>query len=223
VNKVLITALLLSAPCLQPAVAADAPAPVPGKVPAGNYTLDKPHASLIFRVSHMGFSHYTARFTTFDAKLHFDPTNAKADEVTVTIDPASLTPDNPPPGFAEALRGAQWLNAGQFPQITFRSTRVQAVGENGLRVTGDFTLHGVTKPVVLEARYNGGYAGHPFDPHARVGFSAHGTLNRSDFGIAFGIPQPGSNMGVGDAVDFTIEAEFSGPPLPSAGPAASGH
>jgi len=196
--------------------------PQPASVPAGSYSLDKAHASLIFKVDHLGFSHWTARFTTFDAKLQFDPAKPSADQVTVTIDPASLTPDNPPPGFVAALTGAQWLNAGQFPQITYKSTRVEAVGKNGVRITGDLTLHGVTKPVVLDAIFNGGYAGHPMDPHARIGFSAHGVLKRSEFGIAYGIPQPGSTMGVSDAVDFTIEAEFSGPAwkAPPAGPAA---
>jgi polyisoprenoid-binding protein YceI len=193
------------------AIAADVPQPGTGPVPAGSYTLDKPHASLIFRVNHLGFSHWTARFTTFDAKLQFDPAKPAADQVTVTIDPASLTPDNPPAGFVASLLGAEWLNAGQFPQITYKSTRVEATGKNTIRITGDMTLHGTTKPVVLEATFNGGYIGHPMDPHARIGFSAHGTLNRSQFGIAYGIPQPGTTMGVSDAVEFTIEAEFSGP------------
>jgi len=137
--------------------------------------------------------------------------------VTVTIDPASITPDNPPPGFVAALRGAQWLNAGQFPTITYRSSRVEPAGQNAVRIFGDLTLHGTTQPVVLDATYNGGYIGHPMDPHARIGFSAHGTLKRSDFGIAFGIPQPGSTMGVSDAVEFSIEAEFSGPAWAGAG------
>jgi len=181
-------------------------------LPAGSYSLDKAHASLIFKVDHLGFSHWTARFTTFDARLQFDPAKPTADQVTVTIDPASITPDNPPTGFVAALRGAEWLNASQFPQITYKSTRVEAVGKTGLHITGDMTLHGVTKPVVLDATFNGGYVGHPMDPHARLGFSAHGTLKRSEFGIAYGIPQPGSTMGVSDAVDFIIEAEFSGPP-----------
>jgi polyisoprenoid-binding protein YceI len=82
-----------------------------------------------------------------------------------------------------------------------------------MRITGDLTLHGVTKPVVLEATFNGGYAGHPMDPHARIGFSARGTFNRSDFGMVYGIPAPGTTMGVSDAVNVTIEAEFSGPPF----------
>jgi len=190
---------------------AQVPEAAKGAIPAGSYTIDKAHASLIFRVDHMGFSHWTARFTTFDAKLRFDPEKPAADQVTVSIDPLSITPDNPPPGFVAALQGAEWLNAGQFPQMTYKSTRVEAVGKSGLRIFGALTLHGVTKPVVLDATYNGGYVGHPMDPHARIGFSAHGTLMRSQFGIAYGIPQPGSNMGVSDAVDFVIEAEFSGP------------
>jgi len=193
------------------ASAAEVPQAGTGPIPAGSYTLDKPHASLLFKVDHLGFSHWTARFTSFDARLQFDPARPEADRVTVKIDPASITPDNPPPGFVAALQGAQWLNAGQFPQMTYESTRVQAVGKNGLRITGELTLRGVTRPVVLEATFNGGYIGHPMDPHARIGFSAHGTLKRSEFGIAFGIPQPGSTMGISDAVDFTIEAEFSGP------------
>jgi polyisoprenoid-binding protein YceI len=220
-HKTLIPAAVAAALCLaspHSVYGADAvPEAGVGSVPAGSYTLDKAHGSLIFRVNHLGFSHWTARFTQFDAQLQFDPRQATADRVTVTIDPASITPDNPPPGFVASLRGAQWLNAGQFPQITYRSTRVEAAGQNAIRIFGDLTLHGTTRPVVLEATYNGGYVGHPMDPHARIGFSAHGTLKRSDFGIAFGIPQPGSTMGVSDAVDFSIEAEFSGPAWAGAG------
>ena len=65
--------------------------------------------------------------------------------------------------------------------------------------------------MVLEATFNGGYAGHPLDPHARIGFSAHGTLLRSEFGISYGIPAPGTTMGVSDAVEVVLEAEFNGP------------
>jgi len=214
-SKVLMPLVLLAAVGTAPLCArsAEVPAPIAGALPAGSYTLDKAHASLIFRVDHMGFSHWTARFTGFDAHLQFDPAKPAAAQVTVTIDPASITPDNPPPGFVTALRGAKWLNAGKFPQITYRSTRVESTGQKGLRIYGDLTLHGITRPVVLDATFNGGYAGHPMDPHARIGFSAHGTLQRSEFGIAYGIPEPGSTMGVSDAVEFTIESEFSGPPL----------
>ena len=70
--------------------------------------------------------------------------------------------------------------------------------------------------MTLEVTYNGGYVGHPMDPNARIGFSAKGAFKRSDFGIAYGVPAPGTTMGVGDEVQVEIEAEFSGPPLKAA-------
>jgi polyisoprenoid-binding protein YceI len=193
-----------------PTSAATTPAP---KVPAGAYTLDKAHASLVFRVNHLGFSNYTAQFKGFDAQLQFDPANLAASAVTATVDPRSLDLDNPPPGFVDALLGDQWLEAAKFPEMNFKSTKLENITANQVRITGDFTLHGITKPVVLEVTFNGGYEGHPMDPHARIGFSARGSFNRSDFGIAYGIPAPGTAMGVSDRVDFVIEAEFTGPLL----------
>jgi len=186
-------------------------APAKVDAPAGVYTLDKAHASLIFRVSHMGFSHFTGRLSHFDATLQFDPEHPARSHVEATIDPLSLASYNPPAGFLDSLHGPEWLDAGKFSTITFRSTKVQPTGRNTARITGDFNLHGVTHPVVLNATFNGGYPGVNLDPHARIGFSAHGSFKRSQFGIAFGIPAPGSNMGVGDEVDVTIEAEFNGP------------
>jgi len=213
--------LALLAVCSLPLTAANdapaAPAPaVSAAVPAGAYTLDKTHASITFRVNHLGFSRYTAQFKQFDAQLQFDPENIAASSVTATIDPRSLDLDSPPPGFVDQLLGEQWFNVAQFPTMSFKSTKVEALEGNKARVTGDFTLHGVTKPVVLDATFNGGYAGHPMDPHARIGFSASGTLLRSDFGIDYGTPAPGSTMGVSDEVEIAIEVEFSGPPLAAA-------
>ena len=186
------------------------------EVPAGSYKLDREHASLIFRVNHLGFSNYTARFKRFDAKLEFDPRNLAASKVTATVDPDSLETDYPNPAkvdFNAELKGPEWLNVATFPEMRFESRRIDVTGENTVRINGDLTLHGVTRAIVLEAVFNGGYAGHPMDPHARIGFSAHGTLKRSQFGIAYGIPAPGTTMGVGDDVNVVIEAEFTGPPF----------
>jgi polyisoprenoid-binding protein YceI len=182
-------------------------------VPAGAYTLDKSHASLLFRVNHLSFSHWTARFTKFDAQLQFDPADPTKSSVKVTVDPKSISSDNAPEGFMTTLAGPEWLDAGKYPEMTYRSTKVERAGVNGLKISGQLTLHGVTKPVTLLGTYNGGYAGHPYDPHARVGFSAKGTLKRSEFGVAYGIPAPGTIMGVFDDVEIIVEAEFSGPPL----------
>jgi polyisoprenoid-binding protein YceI len=209
-----------AAPAATPAPAAE-PAGEPSRtaalapdVPAGEYKMDHAHSTLIFRVSHMGFSHYTARFRHFDAKLQFDPRNLAATQLSATVDPRSIETDYPDPkySFNDELAGEHFLDAAKFPEITFRTTQVEDLGNQAMRVHGELTLHGVTKPIVLEATYNGGYSGHPMDPQARVGFSAHGTLRRSDFGIAGGIAEVGSNMGVGDQVAIVIESEFQGPP-----------
>jgi polyisoprenoid-binding protein YceI len=198
------------------AMGADAPA-APQAPPAGQYQLDKGHASLLFRVSHLGFSSYTTRFSWFDAQLSFDPANLAASKVVTTIDAASIELENALRVCDGIVRGPQFLDTAKYPQIAFRSERVRIKGPNSMEVVGNLTLHGVTRPVVLDTTFNGGYAGHPGDdPHARVGFSAHGSLKRSDFGMTFAIPAPGSTLGVGDTIDISIEAEFVGPPLQAA-------
>jgi polyisoprenoid-binding protein YceI len=198
------------------ASAQPASAPPPqNDAPAGAYKLDKAHASLLLRADHLGFSMYTARFTRFDAQLQFDPASIPTSSVTVTVDATSIETDFPDPAthdFNAQLRSEQWLNASQHPQMTFRSTSIEMTGANAMRIHGDLTLRGVTRPVTLDATFNGGYAGHPLDPNARIGFSARGALNRSEFGMGYGVPEPGSRIGVGDRVEVVIEAEFNGPP-----------
>lgn len=193
-----------------------APAEAPVDVPAGAYTIDPAHTSILFRVNHLGFSNYTARFKKATANLQFDPNNLAASTVTVNVDAKSLETDFPDPAkvdFNAELLGEGWLNGAKFPEITFRSTSVEPTGARTMRINGDLTLRGVTRPIVLEARFNGGYRGHPMDPNARIGFSATGVFKRSDFGITYGIPAPGTTMGVSDEVNVIVEAEFSGPPM----------
>ena len=185
--------------------------------PAGQYQLDKSHASLQLRVSHLGFSTYTTRFSRFDAELTFDPSNIPASKVVTTIDASSLELDAAPAVCFDIVKGPQMLDTAKFPKIVFRSEKVRMTGAKSMEITGTLDLHGVTRPVVLTGTFNGGYAGMAkMDPHARVGFSAHGSFKRSDFGIAFGVPAPGTTMGVGDLIDISIEAEFTGPPLATA-------
>jgi polyisoprenoid-binding protein YceI len=204
-TKAIACVVLAASPAIAQTAAKPAPEP-----PAGQYFMDPAHTSVVFRVNHLGFSHYTARFSRVDGKLQFDPKQPAAMKVEATIDPASLELNAPPAGFHEQLMGKDWFEAGKFAQISFRSNNVTLTGAHTAKVTGDLTLHGVTKPVVLDVTYNGGYPPNSFDPGgARIGFSAHGVLRRSDFGIAAGIPAPGSTMGVSDQVDVAIETEFS--------------
>lgn len=194
-----------------------APALARTTAPAGRYRLDKAHASLTFRVNHLGYSMYTAQFDSFDVTLDFDPADFSSARVEATIDVNSLALPQPPEGFHDKLMLPPWFDAGAYPTMVFTSARVEKTAPDSMRVMGDLTLLGQKRPVEMEVRFNGGYPGFlPFDPNARIGFSARGSLNRSDFGMNEGIPAEGSMMGVSDAVEFFIEAEFNGPPTPPA-------
>lgn len=214
-RRVLPLVFLALVACGAPTPAEQTPAPADAPVahtaPAGRYTLDKPHSSLIVRLNHLGYSNFTARFESWDAELMFDPAAPENSRINVSIDPRSIASDNPPEGFIDIMRGTQFLNAAQFPEITFRSTRVERTGANTARITGDLNLLGVTRPVTLEARFNGGYEGMDLDPSARLGMSARGVFSRSEFGMDAGIPAPGSSVGVSDAVEVIVETEFNGP------------
>jgi polyisoprenoid-binding protein YceI len=188
-----------------------------GSPPAGTYTTDPAHTRLWFIVDHLGFSRYMALFTKVEATLQFDPEKPEAMTVKATVDMTSLETHNPATdyNFNEIVSGADLLNAPEHPLATFTSTKVTLTGEKTADVTGDLTLNGVTKPVTFAASYNGGWGHMPMDPMgARAGFSLETTIKRSDFGIDFGIPEPGSKMGVGDEVQIFVETEMTNPDAP---------
>lgn len=175
----------------------------PIDVPAGTYALDKAHASLTWRVSHLGFSMYTARFTDFDATVELDPKQPTRSSVTVRINPMSVRTDFPAPETIDFDRkvGEEILKGKEHPDIRFRSTALVATGPTTGRMTGDLTFLGVTRPVTLDVRLNG--AGpNPFSKAPTIGFSATGSIRRSEFGSTAYAP------GIGDEVELIIEAEF---------------
>jgi polyisoprenoid-binding protein YceI len=190
------------------ALAAPASAQLATDIPAATYKIDPTHASLTWRVLHMGLANYTARFTKLDATLTFDPAKPEAAKLTATIDPASIKTDYPFPekeNFDKVLfENAKWFNGNVAKSITFTSTAVKMTGAKTADVTGDLTLLGVTKPVTLKATFNGGMVSHPFAKKPAVGFSATGTVKRSEFGMTNAIPI------VADDVNLVIEAEFVG-------------
>jgi len=173
---------------------------VPDMPKSGDYTLDKGHANLTFRVNHLSYSYYLGRFNEFDAKLTFDAKNPANSKVTATLTTASVDTNN------EVLEGKlkadDWLDAKKFPAITFVSKDVKITSATGGTVTGDLTLHGVTKPVTLDVTLVG-YGYNTYSQADTVGFSATGKLNRSDFGITNLVPK------VGDEVTFTFDGEFN--------------
>jgi len=172
---------------------------------SGAYKLEKTHASLTWRISHNGLSKYTARFTDFDAAIEFNPENPVESTVTATINPLSVETDHPTQREkwnGELATDNRFFNGDEFPEITFESTGVEATGEFTGIVTGNLTMLGVSVPVSLETTYNGTGNAPWFGPKDLIGFSARGTLNRSDFGMTALLPN------IGDEVEVIIEAEF---------------
>jgi len=173
-------------------------------IPSGQYSLEKTHASLIWSVNHFGLSNYTARFTDFDVTLNLDMQDLNNSSVTAAINPLSVETDYPGEvDFdGEIASDAKFLNAPEFPEISFTSTHVEQTGDTTALLHGDMTMLGVTKPVTFNAVLNGAMASHPYAKVPAVGFRLEGTIKRSDFGFSHLIPY------VGDDVRFVIEAEF---------------
>ncbi|MDP2379989.1 MAG: YceI family protein [Pseudohongiella sp.] len=167
----------------------------------GAYTLDKAHATINWKVNHLGFSTYVGRFNDFDASLDFDPANIEASSLEVIINTASL--DVNTESFAEDLRGGSWFNVAQFPQAIFRTTSfVEAVDEDTFIFEGDLTLLDTTAPVQLTVNFNGG--GRNFLTRSyTLGFSATTSFQRSVFGLDNLVA-----FGVGDNIDLEVHVEF---------------
>ncbi len=192
----LIAALTLSgcASLVAPNVASE-----PAALKAGAYALDKAHASLVFKIDHLGYSAYVGRFETFDATLDFDADDPSAAHVEAKIAIASLDVAND--DFAKTLTGDGWFDAAQFPQAVFRSTSIEKTGEKTGRMTGDLTMRGVTAPVTLDVTFNGGAQDFLRSGYV-VGFSAAGSFSRKSFGL------DRLDSIVGDLARIEIEAEF---------------
>ena len=199
------------------AAAAEVAAPTPAVIasPAGDYASDPNHSSVEFKLEHLSLSSYALKFRTYDATVSFDPANIAASKVTATIEPSDILAGYPGdyvanhPGTKftswedDLANSTNFLDARQFPAITFVSTSVEPSGERSAKVTGDLTLKGVTKPVTLEVTFSGETASHPFSKVPALGFSATGSFKRSDFGVDY------LKGMVGDDVAVEIEGDFS--------------
>ena len=171
------------------------------EVRAGQYELDPNHASLIWKLNHLGFSTFLGSFNDFEASLNFDPEDIENASLEVVIDTSSLDVDIPE--FEEELRGDNWFDVEVHPQAVYRTTSfLEAVDEDTFIFAGDLTLLGNTAPVNLEVNFHGG--GRNFLTRSyTVGFSGSARFNRSDFGL-----DRFTSFGVGDEIDLEIHVEF---------------
>ena len=171
----------------------------PASAESAVYEVDPVHTSVYFKIDHLGFSSLFGRFNSVGGSVVFDPDHPEAGGVELTIEAASV--DTKHEERDEHLRSPDFFNAREFPLITFRSTRIEATGDSRALVTGDFTLLGVTRPVTMEVTYNA-MGPYPFvSGQIRTGFSATGSVLRSDFGMTYALDT------IGDEVTLFIEVE----------------
>ena len=199
-KKLLATSLLLAGLAL-PVAAQDA-APLsqnPADTQSGMYTVESNHTEVMFSVLHMGFTNYFGEFSDVTGSLNFDAVNPAASKVEIHIPVKSLHVASTK--LQGELEGSDWLDDSAFPEILFRSTALTVTGADTGTMTGDLTLHGVTKPVTLNVKFNAGGA-NPMSKKYTLGFQAMGTLKRSDFGVSKYVPM------VGDDVELNISAAF---------------
>jgi polyisoprenoid-binding protein YceI len=162
---------------------------------AGTYALDPDHASVIARVSHLGYSYSIFRFDRPSATLAWDPANTAGGALSATVETASITSNVK--GFAEQLAGDEFLKSKTFPQATFVSTAFRQTNARTGKVDGQLSLMGKTRPVTFDVELVGagkGFAGQP-----RMGMTARTRINPVDFGLP---PL------LGDAIEIVVDGEF---------------
>ena len=171
---------------------------------AAKYTFDKAHTNVIWFADHFGYSHPFGYFKDIDGYLLIDKDAPQNSKINVTIETDSLT--TPVDKFTEHLKTDAFFDVKKFPEAKFVSTNVEVTGKDTANVTGNLTLHGVTKPLVLAVKLNA-IGDNPMSKKPYVGFSANATIKRSDFGMTSYLPSAGIGTGVGDDVKLIIETE----------------
>ena len=166
---------------------------------AADYVIDSKgaHASINFKIQHLGYSWLTGRFNDFEGKFSYDAAKPEASSVSVTIDTDSF--DSNHADRDKHIKGEDFLYVSKYSQAKFVSTKVEDLGAGNLKIVGDFTLHGVTNSIVIEADK----VGEGKDPWGgyRAGFEAKTVIQRSDFGVTYFIP------GVTDTTEIEVYVE----------------
>ena len=167
-----------------------------------DYTIDPTHKATVFTWNHFGFSTPSANFSDIQGTISVDNAKPANSAVNVTIPLSSLNTNVK--ALDEHLKNADFFDAEKYPNITFKSTKVQAVGNNKYKITGNLTVKNVTKPVVLDAVLNK-QGVHPMTKAESIGFNATTSFDRSAFGVGAYVPN------VGDKITVNITTEASVP------------
>ncbi len=198
--KILAAAVLAAFAATAPAHA-QAPAPNvdPATVQSGSYAVEPSHTQVTFSVLHMGFTHYEGRLTNASGTLTLSAKTPAQSAIDVTLPVATISTTSAK--LDDELKSKDWLDAATFPTMTFKSTSIVPTGKGEAKVAGDLTLHGVTKPVTLLAKFVGSGV-NPLSKKYTVGFDIAGDIKRSDFGVKTYVPM------ISDSVHLTIAGAF---------------
>ena len=164
-----------------------------------DYKIDPTHTATVFNWNHFGFSTPSANFTDIQGVIKVDNAKPANSSVEVTIPLSSVNTNVP--ALDKEFQEEAWFNAAKYPNITFKSTKVETKDKKHFKITGDLTVKGVTKPVVLDAVLNK-QGEHPMLKVPAIGFNATTSFNRSDFGIGSYVPMVGDKI----TVNITTEA-----------------
>jgi len=175
---------------------------------ASTYEIDPVHSSVGFSVKHMMVATVHGRFDKFTGTVDIDDANPANDKINVDIDAASITTENDKRD--GHLKSPDFFDVAKFPKITFVSKSAKAAGAGAVDVTGDLTIHGVTKPVTLHVTDISAPFPSPMDKKNHRGASATATINRQDFGVKWNAPVGGKagDVAVSDEVKIQIDAEL---------------
>ena len=169
---------------------------------AGTWQIDPNHSAAQFSVRHLGVSTVRGAFTKVSGTAKYDPADPSKTALDATIDANSV--DTRVEARDKDLRSPHFLEVEKYPTITFHSKLAKAAGEGKLQVTGDLTIHGVTKEVVLDVDGPSAAIKDPWG-NQRIGASASTKINRKDFGVS------GAPGVVGDEITITIDTELIQP------------
>ncbi len=186
---------------------------VPAFARASTWDIDPAHTSIEFSVRHMMVSTVKGQFEKVKGSLELDDKDVTKSTVEVTIDVGSVNTHEPKRD--THLRSPDFFDVAKFPTATFKSTKVQKAGKNKLKVTGELSLHGVTKPVVLEVEGPTDAYKTPFGTTVR-GVHATVKLDRKDFGIGWNKVLDNGGVLVGNEVSLDLSAELSEKAAPAA-------
>ena len=166
-----------------------------------SWTIDPVHSSVEFSLDYMGFSTYRTGFRALEGSLEFDPARPVSASVNASIPVASIDVTND--RLMSRLMDPDLLGGKEHPTITFESTRVEAVDPAHWKVTGDLTIHGVARPVVLDTRYLG-EANHPFSKKIVAAFLAETAIDRRDFGVTWNAAMDTGGAYLGERVQISL-------------------